>query len=68
MDGFHYSPENETRGRLSGQHYGVAYVNDTFVRRVAADTFAGTFVTFVPRALNGFQDAYVLRRGGPPPG
>jgi SAM-dependent methyltransferase len=62
VDGFHYSPENETRGRLPGDDYGIAYVDDGFVRRTAADAFAGELVTFVPRALNDFQDAYVLRR------
>jgi SAM-dependent methyltransferase len=61
--GFHYSPENETRGRLSGRHYGIAYVEEAFVRRAVAEAFDGALVSFVPRALNDFQDAYVLRRG-----
>ncbi len=62
VDGFHYDTDNETRGRLSGEHYGITYVDEAFVRRTVADAFDGELVTFVPRALNEFQDAYVLRR------
>lgn len=62
VDGFHYGTDNETRGRLSGRHYGITYVDEAFVRRTVAATCDGELVTFVPRALNDFQDAYVLRR------
>jgi hypothetical protein len=61
-EGFFYSEANETRGRLSADHYGTAYVDDTFVRNAAAERFPGRFVAFCPQALNGFQDVYLLQR------
>jgi SAM-dependent methyltransferase len=61
-EGFFYNEANETRGRLSADHYGTAYVDDSFVRNAAADSFPGRFVAFCPRALNGFQDVYLLQR------
>jgi cyclopropane fatty-acyl-phospholipid synthase-like methyltransferase len=60
-DGFLFRAVNETGGRLDAAHYGVAYVDDAYVRRAAAEHFPGRFVAFCPRALNGFQDVYVLR-------
>ena len=64
-DGFHYRPVNETRGRLDGEQYGVAYVEEAYVRRAVAERFPGRLVAACPRALNGFQNVYVLRRGDP---
>jgi hypothetical protein len=60
--GFLYNEANETRGRLSADHYGTAYVDDAFVSNVAAERFPGRFVAFCPQALNGFQDVYMLQR------
>jgi 2-polyprenyl-3-methyl-5-hydroxy-6-metoxy-1,4-benzoquinol methylase len=60
-DGFYYRGHNETRGRLSPDHYGTTYVTEAFVRSVAADELPGWTLTFCPRALMGFQDVYVLR-------
>jgi 2-polyprenyl-3-methyl-5-hydroxy-6-metoxy-1,4-benzoquinol methylase len=62
-EGFFYNEANETRGRLSADQYGTAYVDDTFVRNAAADSLPGRFVAFCPRALNGFQDVYLLAPG-----
>jgi hypothetical protein len=62
IEGFFYNEVNETRGRLTADHYGTAYVDDTFVRNAAADRFPGRLVAFCPRALNGFQDVYLLQR------
>jgi 2-polyprenyl-3-methyl-5-hydroxy-6-metoxy-1,4-benzoquinol methylase len=61
-EGFLYNEANETRGRLSVDDYGTAYVDETFVRTAAAASFPGRFLAFAPRALNGFQDAYLLQR------
>ncbi len=61
-DGFLYRAVNETGGRLDAARYGVAYVDDAYVRRAAAEHFPGRFVASCPRALNGFQDVYLLRR------
>ncbi len=62
-EGFLYREANETHGRLSADHYGTAYVDDGFVRRAAEESFPGRLVAFCPRALNGFQDVYLLQRG-----
>jgi len=62
-DGFFYHGANETHGRLSEDAYGTAYVEDTFVTAAAAESFPGRLVAFCPRALNGFQDVYLLQRG-----
>jgi methyltransferase family protein len=59
--GFFYNKANETRGRLSADHYGTAYVDDAFVSNAAAESFPGRFVAFCPQALNGFQDLYMLQ-------
>jgi hypothetical protein len=61
-EGFLYKDANETRGRLSAGDYGTTYVDDTFVTTAAAESFPGRFVAFCPRALNGFQDVYLLQR------
>jgi 2-polyprenyl-3-methyl-5-hydroxy-6-metoxy-1,4-benzoquinol methylase len=61
-EGFFYNTSNETRGRLSGDQYGVAYVSEDYVRGAVKRSFDGRMLTFVPRALNGFQDVYVLQR------
>jgi hypothetical protein len=60
-EGFLYGEENETRGRLSTDDYGVAYVSEQFVQGAVSESFAGGFVKACPRALNGFQDVYVLQ-------
>ncbi len=67
-EGFLYRAENETRGRLPGEHYGVAYVSDKYVEQIVSANFAGRLLKSCPRALNGFQDVYVLRGSatGPP--
>ncbi len=61
-EGFVYSAMNETRGRLSADHYGTAYVDEAFVARAAREHFPGELLGHRPRGLNGFQDLYVLRR------
>lgn len=61
-DGFFYSEENETRGRLAGDRYGAAYVTEDYVERVVSSSSAGRLVNFSPAALNNFQDAYVIQR------
>jgi 2-polyprenyl-3-methyl-5-hydroxy-6-metoxy-1,4-benzoquinol methylase len=61
-DGFFYREENETRGHLSGADYGTAYVSEKYVERLVLANFADPQLEFFPRALNGFQDAYVLQR------
>ena len=61
-EGFFYGEQNETRGRLTGEHYGIAYVSEKYVERVVPDNFAGRLLSYGPRALNDFQDAYVLQR------
>ena len=60
-DGFFYRPANETRGRLSTDHYGLSYVAESAVRDLVGGHFPGSVVAACPRALNGFQDVYVLR-------
>ena len=62
-EGFFYNGANETHGRLDAHDYGTAYVDDDFVRRTADESFPGRLVAFCPRALNGFQDVYLLQRG-----
>jgi SAM-dependent methyltransferase len=61
-EGFFYKASNETRGRLDGDQYGLAYVDEGYVRGAVEQFFGGRMVTFDPRALNGFQDVYVLQR------
>jgi 2-polyprenyl-3-methyl-5-hydroxy-6-metoxy-1,4-benzoquinol methylase len=61
-EGFFYGEANETRGRLSADDYGTAYVDETFVKAATAESFPGRFVASCPRALNGFQDVYLLQR------
>jgi hypothetical protein len=61
-DGFFYNESNETHGRLGADSYGTAYVDEGFVRNAAAESFPGRFVASCPRALNGFQDVYLLQR------
>ncbi len=63
-DGFFFKPENETRGRLDGAHYGVAYVSDGFVGRAVEEVGMGTPPVSFPHALNGFQDVYAVRGRG----
>jgi 2-polyprenyl-3-methyl-5-hydroxy-6-metoxy-1,4-benzoquinol methylase len=60
-NGFRYRGQNETRGRLKSEDYGIAYVSEEFVKRAVAENSAGATLSSFPRALNGFQDAYVLR-------
>jgi methyltransferase family protein len=64
-EGFFYRAANETRGRLGTDHYGVAYVADGPVRDLVGLYFPGSIVAACPRALNGFQDVYVLERDRP---
>ena len=66
-EGFLYSDHNETRGRLSGEDYGMAYVTEKFVEQAVAANFAGRLLKSCPRALNGFQDVYVVQRSVAPP-
>jgi cyclopropane fatty-acyl-phospholipid synthase-like methyltransferase len=60
-EGFRYREQNETRGRLSSQEYGVAYVSEDYVRGVAAASFTDPVLEVVPGGLNGFQDVYLLK-------
>lgn len=61
-EGFFYRAANETRGRLDTDHYGLAYVAEDPVRDLAGQHFPGRVVAACPRALNDFQDVYVLER------
>jgi 2-polyprenyl-3-methyl-5-hydroxy-6-metoxy-1,4-benzoquinol methylase len=61
--GFLYSEQNETRGRLSGERYGTAFVTKDFVTKTVSDNLTATLVNHSPRALNGVQDLYVIQRG-----
>lgn len=61
-EGFFYRAANETRGRLSTDHYGLSYVAEGPVRDLVEQHFPGSIVGACPRALNGFQDVYVLKR------
>lgn len=61
-EGFFYRPANETRGRLGTDHYGLSYVAEGPVRDLVEQHFPGSVVAACPRALNGFQDVYVLER------
>ena len=60
-EGFFYNEANETRGRLSADHYGTAYVDEAFVSNAAAERFPGRLVALCPQALNGLQDVYLLQ-------
>jgi hypothetical protein len=60
-EGFLYSERNKTRGRLSGQDYGIACVSENYVQQVISANPAGRLLKSCPRALNGFQDVYILR-------
>ena len=64
-EGFFYRAANETRGRLGTDHYGLAYVADGRVRDLVGRHFPGRMVAACPRALNGFQDVYVVERDRP---
>lgn len=59
---FFYRRANETRGRLSTDHYGLSYVAEGPVRELVGQNFPGSIVAACPRKLNGFQDVYVLER------
>ena len=59
---FFYRPANETRGRLNTDRYGLSYVAEGPVRDLVGQHFPGSLVAVCPRALNGFQDVYVLER------
>jgi cyclopropane fatty-acyl-phospholipid synthase-like methyltransferase len=61
-EGFFYRPANETRGRLGTDRYGLSYVAEGPVRDLVGQHFPGSVVAACPRALNGFQDVYVLER------
>jgi SAM-dependent methyltransferase len=65
-EGFFYRAANETRGRLSTDHYGLSYVAEGAVRDLVGQHFPGPIVAACPRALNGFQDVYVLERDAAP--
>jgi hypothetical protein len=65
-EGFFYRAANETRGRLSTDHYGLSSVAEGPVRDLVAQHFPGSIVAACPRALNGFQDVYLLERDLPP--
>ncbi len=60
-EGFLYREQNETRGRLSTDIYGMSYVSERFVERAVSEDFEGRLVKSCPRGLNGFQDVYVLQ-------
>jgi hypothetical protein len=65
-EGFFYRAANETCGRLSTDHYGLSYVAEGPVRDLVGQHFPGSIIAACPRALNGFQDVYVLRRDAGP--
>jgi cyclopropane fatty-acyl-phospholipid synthase-like methyltransferase len=65
-EGFYDRATNETRGRLSTDHYGLSYVAEGPVRDLVGEHFPGSIVAARPRALNGFQDVYVLKRDAAP--
>ena len=61
-EGFYYRAANETRGRLNTDHYGLSYVAEGPVRDLVRQHFPGRIIAACPRALNGFQEVYVLER------
>ena len=61
-EGFFYRAANETRGRLSTDHYGLSYVAEGPVRDLVGQHFPGSMVAACPRALSICQDVYVLER------
>jgi hypothetical protein len=61
-DGFRYREQNETRGRLSTDEYGMAYITEEFVEGIISESFEGRLIKSCPRALNGFQDVFLLQR------
>ncbi len=63
-EGFLYNPENETRGRLVGEHYGAAYVTEGYVEGVVSALPSARLLGYWPAALNHFQDVYVVQRVG----
>ena len=65
-EGFFYRAANETRGRLSTDHYGLSYVAEGPVRDLVEQHFPGSIVAACPRALSIFQDVYVLERDAAP--
>jgi 2-polyprenyl-3-methyl-5-hydroxy-6-metoxy-1,4-benzoquinol methylase len=65
-EGFFYRTANETRGRLSTDHYGLSYVAEGRVRDLVGRNFPGSIVAACPRKLNGYQDVYVLERDDAP--
>jgi SAM-dependent methyltransferase len=65
-EGFIYTASNETRGRLTGTHYGVAFVSEEYVRRAVSRLGEGSELRYFPRGWTGYQDAYLLQRGPVP--
>ncbi len=61
--GFRFVEESESR-TLSKQQYGTMYLNEAFVRRVAASLKPGHELLRIPRALGSFQDVYLLSGAG----
>ncbi len=61
--GFRFLEESESR-TLPKQQYGTMYVDETFVRKVAASVKPGHQLSRIPRALGSFQDVYLLSGAG----
>lgn len=60
--GFVYGNGNETAGRLTGDHYGTAFVSEEFVKRFVDANAVGRLVKSYPDMIHKVQDLYVVRR------
>lgn len=60
--GFLYGNGNETAGRLTGDHYGTAFVSEQFVKRFVDENAVGRLVKSYPDMIHKVQDLYVVRR------
>lgn len=60
-EGFIYNGTNETKGRLAGEYYGTAFVDEAFVRRFFSQEPGAAVVDYMPQGLGQNQDLYVVR-------
>jgi len=63
-DGFHFELWNETHGRLAREYYGLAFVTEHYVRRIAESNGVGRIVGYYRDHLGAFQDVYALAKSG----
>jgi len=63
-DGFHFELWNETRGRLAPAYYGMTFVTENYVRRIAESNGVGRIAGYYRDHLGAFQDVYALAKSG----